>query len=135
MRSQHDPGVPGQRDVVAACSRCPCARPADRWSCEPGQLARYRRRLSGPLVDRIDLVCQVERVAAVEFVGAARGRPVRSADVLARVVAARGRQRERLRRTSALCNGDMDGRLTRSQVPLDGELAARRSSPSGAASI
>ena len=64
-------------------------------------------------------------MAAVELVGATGGRSVRSADVLARVVAARERQRERLRGTSALCNGDMDGRLTRAQVPLDGELAAR----------
>ena len=134
MRGQRTLEFPANAIVVAACNRCPCARPADRCDCEPGQLARYRRRLSGPLVDRIDLVCQVERVAAVELVGAARGRPVRSADVLARVVAARERQRERLRGTSALCNGDMDGRLTRSQVPLDGELQ-RGSSPSGAASI
>jgi magnesium chelatase family protein len=125
MRGQRTLEFPANAIVVAACNRCPCARPADRCDCEPGQLARYRRRLSGPLVDRIDLVCQVERVAAVELVGAARGRAVCSADVLARVVAARERQRERLRGTSALCNGDMDGRLTRSQVPLDGELAAR----------
>jgi magnesium chelatase family protein len=41
------------------------------------------------------------------------------------VVAARRRQRERLRGTSAFCNGDMDGRLTRRQVPLDGEVGAR----------
>ena len=125
MRGQRTLEFPANAIVVAACNRCPCARLADRCDCEPGQLARYRRRLSGPLVDRIDLVCQVERVAAVELVGATGGRSVRSADVLARVVAARERQRERLRGTSALCNGDMDGRLTRAQVPLDGELAAR----------
>ena len=125
MRGQRTLEFPANAIVVAACNRCPCARPADRCDCEPGQLARYRRRLSGPLVDRIDLVCQVERVAAVELVGATGGRSVRSADVLARVVAARERQRERLCGTSALCNGDMDGRLTRAQVPVDGELAAR----------
>ena len=125
MRGQRTLQFPANAIVVAACNRCPCARPADRCDCEPGQLARYRRRLSGPLVDRIDLVCQVERVAAVELVGAAREGTVRSADVLARVVAARERQRRRLHATSALCNGDMDGRLTRLQVPLDGQLAAR----------
>jgi magnesium chelatase family protein len=125
MRGQRTLEFPANAIVVAACNRCPCARPADRCDCEPGQLARYRRRLSGPLVDRIDLVCQVERVAAVELVGATGGRSVRSADVLARVVAARECQRERLRGTSALCNGDMDGRLTRAQVPVDGELATR----------
>jgi magnesium chelatase family protein len=125
MRGQRTLEFPANAIVVAACNRCPCARPADRCDCDAGQLARYRRRLSGPLVDRIDLVCQVERVAAVELVGAASARSVCSADVLARVVAARSRQRERLRGTSALCNGDMDGRLTRRQVPVHGELAAR----------
>jgi magnesium chelatase family protein len=124
MRGQRTLEFPANAIVVAACNRCPCARPADRCDCDPGQLSRYRRRLSGPLVDRIDLVCQVERVPAVELVGAREG-AVASAEVLARVVAARERQRERLRGTYALCNGDMDGRLTRRQVPLDGELAAR----------
>ncbi len=125
MRGQRTLEFPANAIVIAACNRCPCARPADRCDCEPGQLARYRRRLSGPLVDRIDLVCQVERVPAVELAGSEGGRSSCSADVLGRVVAARARQRERLRGTNALCNGDMDGRLTRRQVPAGGELAAR----------
>jgi magnesium chelatase family protein len=125
MRGQRTLEFPANAIVVAACNRCPCARPADRCDCDPSQLSRYRRRLSGPLVDRIDLVCQVERVPAVELVGGAREGSVCSAGVLDRVVAARRRQRERLRGTSAFCNGDMDGRLTRRQVPLDGEVGAR----------
>ena len=89
MRGQRTLEFPANAIVVAACNRCPCARPADRCDCEPGQLSRYRRRLSGPLVDRIDLVCQVERVPAVELVGAARDDSVSlGRDVLARVVAA-----------------------------------------------
>ncbi len=125
MRGQRTLEFPANAIVIAACNRCPCARPADRCDCEPGQLARYRRRLSGPLVDRIDLVCQVERVPAVELAGSEGSRSSCSAEVLGRVVAARARQRERLRGTNVLCNGDMDGRLTRRQVPAGGELAAR----------
>jgi magnesium chelatase family protein len=82
------------------------------------------RRLSGPLIDRIDLVCQVEQAAGLELVGA-RERRGRSQTVRRRVLAARERQVERLAGTGALCNGDMDGRLTRRAVRLDAALTAR----------
>jgi magnesium chelatase family protein len=122
MRGQRTLVFPANAIVVGACNRCPCARPPDRCRCDAVDLARYRRRLSGPLVDRIDLVCQVDPVPPVRLVGAEEGPVTRSADVRSRVVEARSRQRERLRGTGALCNGDMDGRLTRRQVPVDGEL-------------
>jgi magnesium chelatase family protein len=89
------------------------------------ELARYQRRLSGPLVDRIDLVCQVEPVPTVELVADPQQRRTRSAEVRARVVASRMRQLARLAGTGVLCNGDMDGRLTRRQVPLEASLAGR----------
>jgi magnesium chelatase family protein len=124
-RGQRTLEFPANAIVVAACNRCPCARPPDRCSCTTLELARYQRRLSGPLVDRIDLVCQVEAVPATELVEATPERRIRSLDVRARVVAARQRQLVRLAGTGALCNGDMEGRLTRTQVPLEANLAAR----------
>ena len=120
---------PANAIVVAACNRCPCARPADRCACTAVELARYQRRLSGPLLDRIDLVCQVEAVPSVQLVGAPSERRTHSAEVRARVVAARQRQLARLAGTGVRCNGDMDGRLTRAQVPLDGE--SRRAAACG----
>ena len=125
VRGQRGLEFPANAMVVGACNRCPCARAAERCSCTPLELDRYRRRLSGPLVDRIDLICQVEAVPAVQLVGAGGPEPVRSAEVRQRVLAARALQRERLEGTGALCNGDMDGRLTRRQVPLDAALTAR----------
>ena len=120
MRGQRALDFPANATVVAACNRCPCARPPDRCSCTAVELARYLRRLSGPLLDRIDIVCQVEQAAPLELVrprGSGRTRSTRS-----RVVAARARQQARLAGTGALCNGDMDGRLTRREVPLDDPL-------------
>ena len=125
MRGQRTLEFPANAIVVAACNRCPCARPPDACSCSPVELARYHRRLSGPLLDRIDLVCQVEAVPALQLVGSeSRGR-VSSKAVRERVVRARERQRARLGDTAALCNGDMDGRMTRSTVRLDAALTAR----------
>jgi magnesium chelatase family protein len=124
MRGQRTLEFPANAMVIAACNRCPCARAPDRCACTAGELARYTRRLSGPLLDRIDLVCQVEQAAALELVGA-RERNGGSARVRRRVLSARERQVERLAGTTALCNGDMDGRLTRREVPLDATLTAR----------
>ena len=124
-RGQRTIDFPANAIVVAACNRCPCARPPDRCACTSLELARYQRRLSGPLVDRIDLVCEVDAVPAVELVAAAPGSTVSSADVSKRVMEARKRQLLRLAGTGVMCNGDMDGRLTRRQVPLGANLAGR----------
>ncbi|HET8821194.1 MAG TPA: YifB family Mg chelatase-like AAA ATPase [Thermoleophilaceae bacterium] len=124
-RGQRTLDFPANAIVVAACNRCPCARPPDRCACTALELARYQRRLSGPLVDRIDLVCQVEPVPAAELVGHSGDHRESSAEVRTRVAAARRRQLARLAGTGVLCNGDMDGRLTRRLVPLDKGLAAR----------
>jgi magnesium chelatase family protein len=123
MRGQRTLEFPANSMVVAACNRCPCARPPARCTCTSLELARYLRRLSGPLLDRIDLVCEVEQVPPVELVGTQGARRDRSGVVRERVVAARNRQRARLHGSAALCNGDMDGRLTRQLVPLDAPLA------------
>ena len=125
MRGQRTLEFPANAMVVAACNRCPCARPPGDCSCTTIELGRYQRRLSGPLVDRIDLVCQVEAVPAVSLVDIDQARRISSARVRERVISARERQCERLLGTGALCNGDMDGRLTRRQVPLDADLVAR----------
>jgi magnesium chelatase family protein len=125
MRGQRTLRFPANAIVVAACNRCPCARPPDRCSCTAVELARYMRRLSGPLLDRIDLVCQVEPVPVLELVGGRGPQSRGSPAVRERVVAARTRQRARLLGTGVLCNGDMDGRQTRRLVDVDGALTGR----------
>ena len=126
MRGQRTLEFPANAIVVAACNRCPCARPPDGCSCTAVELARYQRRLSGPLVDRIDLVCQVEPVPAVQLVGGPDERRERSAEVRARVVAARdapARPPGRHGRRSATATWTAGSRAA--QVPLEASLAAR----------
>ena len=124
MRGQRTIDFPANAVLVAACNRCPCARSRELCGCGSEELGRYMRRLSGPLLDRIDLVCQVEPVPPVELVRVDSRAPS-SAEVRERVVAARERQRRRLDGTGALCNGDMDGRLTRRQAAIAPAIGSR----------
>jgi magnesium chelatase family protein len=123
-RGQQSIGFPAAVMLVGACNACPCARPRGECECGPIERSRYNRRLSGPLLDRIDLVCQLEPTRPLELV-TELDQQEGSAAVRARVAAARELQRRRLAGSSALCNGGMDARLTRRHVPLDTRLRAR----------
>ncbi len=84
---------PSQFQLVAAMNPCPCGYagdPSGRCTCTPDQTRRYRDRISGPLLDRIDLHVEVPRQS---LNGHDPGEP--SATVRERVVAARDRQAER----------------------------------------
>ncbi len=89
---------PARFQLVAAMNPCPCGYhgdPGGRCRCTPEQVLRYRGRLSGPLLDRIDLHVEVPRVPQRELAaGGAKGAES-SATVRARVVAARERQQAR----------------------------------------
>ena len=108
--------VPGERDAGGRLQPLPVRAAAGPLHVHArSSWARYLRRLSGPLLDRIDLVCQVEQAPPLELVGGGAGRRATPAAVRERVLAARERQQARLAGTGALCNGDMDGRLTRAR--------------------
>ena len=87
---------PARFQLVAAMNPCPCGwqgHPAGKCRCTPDQVARYRGKLSGPLLDRIDLMLDVPAVDAADL--SARGDGEASATVRGRVAAARVRQIER----------------------------------------
>jgi magnesium chelatase family protein len=79
--------------LVAAMNPCPCGYrgdPTRACRCTPQQVAKYRGRLSGPLLDRIDLIVDVQPVPVTDLTGAPQGEG--SAPVRARVLASRARQ-------------------------------------------
>jgi magnesium chelatase family protein len=132
VRGQRMVDFPARTMLVAACNPCPCAKPADRCVCGPLERGRYARRVSGPLLDRIDLACQVEAVPLVELVdGRRRSGGSSSEEVRGRVLAARERQRRRLAGTGLGSNGEMDSRMTRRLVRIDADTRARLLSVSG----
>ena len=123
-RGQSCVSFPAAVSLVAACNSCPCGRPPSECHCTALALGRYARRLSGPLVDRVDLVCRVEALPPAALVATGRAAES-SAEVQERVVAARGRQAARLGATGASCNAEMDPRTTRRTIPLDARVVSR----------
>jgi magnesium chelatase family protein len=105
-RAARQAQFPARFQLVAAMNPCPCGYwgdAGDRCRCSAEQVARYRGRVSGPLLDRIDLQVEVPRIAFDEL----QGTPGESsATVRARVVAARERQRLR----NGSLNADLDNR-------------------------
>ncbi|MGE5466926.1 MAG: YifB family Mg chelatase-like AAA ATPase [Ignavibacteria bacterium] len=93
---------PARFQLVAAMNPCPCGwlgHPSGKCRCTPDQIARYRAKLSGPLLDRIDLMIEVPAVAEGELAARAEGEP--SSAVQLRVAGARDRQMERQGRPNA----------------------------------
>jgi magnesium chelatase family protein len=114
VRSQRTRVFPTRFMLVAATNPCPCGLAGDpRCRCSEADLARHRRRLSGPLLDRIDLLCSLQRPTAREL----RSAPgTGSAEVRERVLAARERQSARLAGRAIACNAQMTTRATRDLV-------------------
>jgi magnesium chelatase family protein len=99
---------PARFQLIAAANPCPCGHLGDRRRsciCPPTAIQRYRSRLSGPLLDRIDLQVLVPAVPWQELSANRRGEP--SADVAGRVHAARQLQYCRYSDTGLTCNGEM----------------------------
>jgi len=95
---------PARFQMVAAMNPCPCGYLGDstgRCRCSPDQVARYRRRLSGPLLDRIDLHVEVLRLDVEQLTRPAARATETTAQVRARVMAAHERQLARAGKSNA----------------------------------
>jgi magnesium chelatase family protein len=112
VRGQQALRFPTRFTLVAATNPCPCGFAGSEHPCRCGEqeLARHRRRLSGPLLDRIDLLVTVARPSAAALASAPE---TSSAAVGARVLAARERQHARLADTPFHTNAQLDARLLR----------------------
>lgn len=118
VRGQRALVFPTRFMLVAATNPCPCgfAGVGDRCSCGDADFRRHRRRLSGPLLDRMDLLVNVARPTEHEL----RAPPTTdSVRARARVADARERQQARLAGSAARCNGEMDSRLVGRHVVLE----------------
>lgn len=124
-RSKYTVCYPADFMLIASMNPCPCGyynHPTRQCVCSKGAVFKYLNRISGPMLDRIDLHIEVVPVAFAEL---SSPRPEESsAEIRRRVVAARRIQQERFAGTSTHTNASMTSRQLRAYCPLDKGPAA-----------
>jgi magnesium chelatase family protein len=121
-RARGTVSFPADFALAAAMNPCPCGFDGDNLricNCPRERINRYWSRLSGPLLDRIDLHIEVGRLSAEQILAEPKGES--SAAVRSRVLAARERQARRFEGKGIVCNGQMQSRDLRSHCRLDGK--------------
>jgi magnesium chelatase family protein len=106
--------------LVAAMNPCPCGYAGDSvraCTCAPALVTRYQKRISGPMLDRIDIHVEVPRVEFAKLADPLPGES--SAAVRGRVEAARARARERFAGSGLTCNAEMRAGEVRRLCRLD----------------
>jgi magnesium chelatase family protein len=106
--------------LIAAMNPCPCGYltdPRRKCTCGKAEIQRYRSRLSGPMLDRLDLHVEAPAVSYEELSSDRPGRS--SAEMRASVCAARERQSARYRKSRYRCNAGLSGRELEKHCRLD----------------
>lgn len=119
-RASHERRYPASFQLVAAMNPCPCGHlgdPRTRCQCSQSQIQRYQARLSGPLLDRIDLQVEVPALPPEQLTAQTRGES--SFEVRQRVLAARQRQQAR-----GALNSRLSGEALELACALDAEERA-----------
>ncbi len=120
-RAQGSVSFPAQFILVAAMNPCPCGNATDpekQCTCQPYQIARYRHKLSGPIMDRIDLHIEVPRLKFDKLSSNELGEP--SKEIRTRVMKVRTIQKNRFKKINShspehqiVTNSEMDSKLIR----------------------
>ena len=111
--------------LVAACNPCPCGYagdPVERCTCSPSAIDRYTRRLSGPILDRIDLHVSVPRLTPEELMDISRRECEPSSVVRKRVCIARKLQEKRWSGYGYYCNAEVPEHLIKKHVVITPEV-------------
>ena len=108
-------------NVMLVCAMNPCkcgfmGHPSQKCVCSPGEIQRYRNRISGPLLDRIDIHVEVPAVSYEELSTKAPGEP--SAAIRERVIAARLKQQERYKNEGITKNADLSSPMVKKYCTL-----------------
>ncbi|MFJ3956893.1 YifB family Mg chelatase-like AAA ATPase [Arthrobacter sp. NPDC090010] len=113
---------PARFQLILAANPCPCGKSSGKGTectCTPLMRRRYFGKLSGPLLDRVDIQLPVHKISRAEL--EAQGSAETTAAVRLRVEAARGAQSERLRRFGLETNSMVPGKVLRGTLRLDGK--------------
>ncbi len=120
-RSRYNFTLPCSFMLVASMNPCPCGyhhHPTHACPCTPGQIQRYMNKISGPLMDRIDLQVEVESVPFEDMAKAPKGEP--SSVIRERVIKARQIQEQRYADVKGVhCNAQMTSSMLQKYAALD----------------
>lgn len=113
---------PAKFILVAAMNPCPCGFATDQERqciCSPMQIQNYKKKISGPILDRIDLHIEVPRINFDKLSGEARGKT--SVDIKKRIQKARELQKERFKSGSFITNSEMNSEAVKKHCSLEEE--------------
>lgn len=111
---------PAKFTLIAAMNPCPCGfadDPLESCTCTGRQVQQYTHKISGPLLDRIDLIVPVPRIHAKTLLNLPQTE--QSKQIRERVIAARNQQKERFAQSSIFTNAEMTGSLLDTYCALD----------------
>ena len=112
-RAKYNIEYPCSFMLIASMNPCPCGYygdPTHHCVCTPGQIQRYMNKISGPLLDRIDIHCEIQAVPFAQLSQMQPGEP--SANIRERVIAARKIQEERFKPYKGIhCNAMMSEKM------------------------
>lgn len=120
-RTRHSIKYPAKFMLLGAMNPCPCGYLGDKekqCTCSEFQINRYQSKLSGPLLDRIDLQIEVPRLTAEELMNTQPAAET-SADIRKRVVNARKIQAERYKNDGILTNSELNAKLIKKYCQID----------------
>ena len=122
-RAKYSVEYPCNFQFIASMNPCPCGYygdPTHRCVCTPGQIQKYMNKISGPLLDRIDIQCEITPVPFKDISQAAPGEP--SATIRERVIAARQIQEQRYKDIKGIhCNAQMTERMIHQYAEPDAD--------------
>jgi len=119
-RAQGTLEFPARFTLVAAMNPCPCGNATDperTCSCSPGSIIKYQRKISGPILDRIDLYIEVPRIKFEKFNEEKNYES--SAAIRERVEKSRAIQKERFLGSKTVANSEMESLEIKKYCPLD----------------
>ena len=124
-RAKHSIKYPAKFMLLGAMNPCPCGYLGDKQkqcTCSEFQINRYQSRLSGPLLDRIDLQVEVPRLTSEELLNI-KSPSENSADIRKRVMSARKIQAERYKNDGILTNSELTSKLLKKYCQIDNKCA------------
>lgn len=120
-RAKHSIKYPAKFILLGAMNPCPCGYLGDKekqCTCSEFQISRYQSRLSGPLLDRIDLQVEVPRLTSEELINT-NAPAESSSDIRKRVINARKMQAERYKNDGIFTNSELTSRLIKKYCKID----------------